>query len=90
MQEISVPYFCILQLYQIHWMWSIFFGEFQCLPVNDCSAVNCGSSALSSGSESFYFTILNQYPEPWFSGNSKFESWGNDEKVLKRIEGKHP
>ena len=25
------------------WMWSIFFGEFQCLPVNDCPAASCDS-----------------------------------------------
>ena len=46
------------------WMWGIFSGEFQCLPVNDCSAVNCDSSVLERGSESmsFYSTILNQSP----------------------------
>ena len=39
-----------------------FFGEFQCLPVNDCSVVSCDSSALARGSKctSFYSTILNQ------------------------------
>ena len=39
-----------------------FFGEFQCLPVDDCSAVSCDSSPLARGSEltSFYSTILNQ------------------------------
>ena len=44
------------------WMWGIFFGEFQCLPVNDCSAVSCDSGALAGGSEStsFYSAILNQ------------------------------
>ena len=44
------------------WMCSIFFGEFQCLPVNHCSAVCCDSGALARGSEhvSFYSTILNQ------------------------------
>ena len=44
------------------WMWGIFFGEFQYLPVNDCSAVSCDSSALARGSEriSFYSAILNQ------------------------------
>ena len=26
------------------------FGEFQCLPVNDCSAVSCDSDALTRGS----------------------------------------
>ena len=42
------------------WMW----GEFQCLPVNDCSAVTCDSGALTRGSEhmSFYSAILNQSP----------------------------
>ena len=29
------------------WMWGIFFGEFQCLPVNDCSAVSCDSGVLT-------------------------------------------
>ena len=44
------------------WMWGIFFGEFQCLPVDDCSAVNCDSGALARGSELkfFYSAILNQ------------------------------
>ena len=43
-------------------MWGIFFGEFQCLPVDDCSAVSCDSSVLKRGSESmsFYSAILNQ------------------------------
>ena len=46
------------------WMWGIFFGEFQCLPVDDCSAVGCDSSVLERGSESmsFYSAILNQSP----------------------------
>ena len=44
------------------WMWGIFFGEFQCLPLDDCSAVSCDSGALVRGSErtSFYSAILNQ------------------------------
>ena len=44
------------------WMWGISFGEFQCLPGNDCSAVSCDSSVLTRGSEStsFYSAILNQ------------------------------
>ena len=37
------------------WMWGIFFGEFQCLPVNDCSAVSCDSGVLARGSESMSF-----------------------------------
>ena len=51
-----------LQLLLCLWMWVIFFGEFQCLPVNDCSAVSCDSVALARGSEhtSFYSAILNQ------------------------------
>ena len=45
------------------WMWGIFFGEFQCLPVNDCSAVSCDSGALGRGSgrTSFYSAILNPF-----------------------------
>ena len=44
------------------WMWGMSFGDFQCLPVNDCSAVSCDSGALIRGSErmSFYSAILNQ------------------------------
>ena len=44
------------------WLWGIFFGEFQCLLVNDCLAVSCDSNALARGSEStsFYSAILNQ------------------------------
>ena len=43
------------------WMWGIFFVEFQCLPVDDCSAVSCDSSAVARGSEStsFYSATLN-------------------------------
>ena len=39
-----------LQLLLCLWMWSIFSGEFQCLPVDDCSAVSCDSGALARGS----------------------------------------
>ena len=54
----------LLQLLLCLWMWGIFFGEFQCLPVDDCSAVSCDFSALAGGSEctSFYSAILNQSP----------------------------
>ena len=43
-------------------MWGTFFGEFQCLPVDDFSAVSCDSSVLERGSESmsFYSAILNE------------------------------
>ena len=42
------------------WMWGIFFGEFQCLPVNDCPAASCDSGVLARGIESmsFYSAIL--------------------------------
>ena len=42
------------------WMWGIFFGEFQCPPVDDCPAASCDSGVLTRGSEStsFYSTIL--------------------------------
>ena len=44
------------------WMWGIFFGEFQCLPVDDCPATSCDSGVLARGSESasFYSAILVQ------------------------------
>ena len=42
------------------WTWGIFFGEFQCLPVDDCRAASCDSGVLARGSEStsFYSAIL--------------------------------
>ena len=42
------------------WMWDIFFGEFQCLPVDDCPAASCDPGVLARGSEStsFYSAIL--------------------------------
>ena len=38
----------------------IFFGEFQCLPVDDCPAASCDFDVLARGSESmsFYSAIL--------------------------------
>ena len=33
------------------WMWGISFSEFQCVPVNDCSAVSCDPSALARESQ---------------------------------------
>ena len=35
------------------WMWCIFFGLFQCLPVNDCPAASCDSGVLASSMNSF-------------------------------------
>ena len=51
-----------LKLLLCLWIWGMFFGEFQCLPVDDCSAVSCDSGVLTRGSErtSFYSSILNQ------------------------------
>ena len=45
-------------------MWGIFFGEFQCLPVDECPAASCDSCVLTRGSEStsFYSAILVQGP----------------------------
>ena len=42
------------------WMLGIFFGEFQCLPVDDCPAASCDSGVLTRGNEStsFYSAIL--------------------------------
>ena len=63
-------------------MWGIFFGKFQCLPVDDCSAISCDSGALASElsltpvlrSEriSFYSAILNQSPIFMFFNLSLF------------------
>ena len=41
------------------------FGEFQCLPVDDCSAVSCDSGVLERKSEnmSFYSSISSQSPK---------------------------
>ena len=46
------------------WMWGIFFGEFQCLPVSDCPAASCDSGVLTRGSESMslYSAILVPVP----------------------------
>ena len=58
----SAPPTVSLRLLLCLWMWGIFFGEFQCLPVDDCSAVSCDSGVLERGGEnlSFYSAILNQ------------------------------
>ena len=59
-----VPPTVWLRLLLCLWMWGIFFGEFQCLPVNDRSAVSCDFDPLSRGSErtSFYSATLIQSP----------------------------
>ena len=56
------PYTISLWLLLCLWMCGVFFGEFQYLPVDDCSAVSGDSGALSRGSEctSFYSVILDK------------------------------
>ena len=51
-----------LRLLLCLWMWGIFFGEFQYLPVDDRLAISCDSGAFARGSErtSIYSAILNQ------------------------------
>ena len=50
------------------WIWGIFLGEFQCLPIDDCPAASCNSGVVTRGSEStsFYSAILVQPPEVYF------------------------
>ena len=49
------------------WIWGIFFGEFQCLPVDDCSAVGCDSGALA---REWAHIFLLCHLEPISIGNS--------------------
>ena len=53
------------------WMWGVFFGEFQCLPVDDCPAASCDSCVLARGSEStsFYSAVLVPPPNFFFFKN---------------------
>ena len=62
-------------------MWGIFFGEFQCLPVDDCPAASCDSGVLARGSESttFYSAIL----VPLYS--SIFKKWKEKNLTLPYI-----
>ena len=62
------------------WMWGIFFGEFQCLLVDDCPAASCDSGVLTRGSESasFYSAVLvplsrNTVLMPGFEGLKRKE-----------------
>ena len=50
-------------------MWGLFFGEFQCLPVDDCPAASCDSGFLTRESEStsFYSAILVPIPQNYNS-----------------------
>ena len=60
------------------WMWGIFFGEFQCLPVDDCSAASCDSGVLVRGSQStsLYSAILNQSLSTYFLQHRKWRGGG--------------
>ena len=40
------------------WLWGIFFGEFQCLPVDDFPAVSCDSGTLTRGVSQIFFEHL--------------------------------
>ena len=64
-----------LQLLLCLWMWGIFFGEFQCLPVDDCLAVSCDSHALARGGKctSSYSAILNQSQRHIFFSATSWE-----------------
>ena len=57
-----------------------FFGEFQCLPVDDCPAASCDSGVLARGGEStsFYSAILVPLPLPvfWLSFFWYWVVWG--------------
>ena len=45
-------------------MWGIVFGEFQCLPVDDCPAASCDSGVPARGSESMSFYSAMLVPPP--------------------------
>ena len=66
----------------LFWMWGIFFGEFQCLPVDDCPAASCDSGVLTRGSESTSFCSAILVPPPirdfLFSGGE-----GGGKQVIK-------
>ena len=55
-----------LRLLLCLWMQGIFFGEFQCLAVDDCSAVSCDSSALERGSAEITPFKLMSYSDFFF------------------------
>ena len=74
------------------WMWGIFFGLFQCLPVKDCSAVSYDSGPLARGSwmASFFQEICPRRTEvewiilPWivFATSDKSNTY-----KLRKIQG---
>ena len=73
-------------------MWGIFFGEFQCLPVDDCSAVSCDSGALARGSEHMSLhhlepvsTKLLELRKTLVFSNSFYPSDEKDEQVFKTL-----
>ena len=61
-------------------MCGIFFGEFQCLPVDDYSAVSCDSSALTRGSETVKaLQSWTTFPE---DSTAVTERWGGGTILL--------
>ena len=55
-------------------MWGIFFGEFQCLPVDDCPAASCDSGVLTSGSP--HPALSTWHPYPGVRGQGQREGLG--------------
>ena len=58
------PSYCLIAASPLSLDVGYLFGEFQCLPVNDCSAVSCDSSALARGSR----VLLYLNPIYWTGG----------------------
>ena len=56
----SISFWLLLCL----WMWGIFLGEFQCLPVDDCPAASFDSGVLARGCEITSFCSAILVPPP--------------------------
>ena len=50
------------------WMWGIFFGEFQCLPVDVCPAASCDSGVLARGLQHSFLNAAGLQPLPFQRG----------------------
>ena len=62
------------------WMWDIFFGKFQCLPVNYCPAASCDLVFLQEGVRARPSTLLS-----WFRAKHLF-SWIKQILLVKMCE----